>query len=134
MGEGCSAAVRTSALVVILRWPKRAIPSFPYGRTSILPSALQRTTFAHAQSANVGQASTNTHEVKSWMASNRQGPIVAAATCDGLIRHYFFEGFEYRLIACFLYFVHGINISVRQIKRCCGYSIFAERVDGILAP
>ena len=85
--------------------------------TSILPSALQRTTFAHAQSANVRQASTNTHEVKSWMASNRQGPIVAAATRDGLIRHYFFEGFEYRLIACFLYFVHGINISVRQIKR-----------------
>ena len=25
---------------VKVRWPKRAIPSFPYGRTSILPSAL----------------------------------------------------------------------------------------------
>ena len=24
----------------VVRWPKRAIPSFPYGRTSILPSAL----------------------------------------------------------------------------------------------
>ena len=111
-----------------LRWPKRAIPSFPYGRTSILPSALPY--FHRRFSTNLallcacakckrttGEASTNTHEVKRWMASNRQGPIVAAATRDGLIRHYFFEGFEYRLIACFLYFVHGINISVRQIKR-----------------
>ena len=92
-----------------------ALPYFHrHFHTSIGASS---TTFAHAQSANVRQASTNTHEVKSWMASNRQGPIVAAATRDGLIRHYFFEGFEYRLIACFLYFVHGINISVRQIKR-----------------
>ena len=37
-----------------LRWPKRAIPSFPYGRTSILPSALppyvHPQLFAHAQS------------------------------------------------------------------------------------
>ena len=32
-----------------VRWPKRAIPSFPYGRTSILPSALPR---FHTSSAN----------------------------------------------------------------------------------
>ena len=91
-------------------------------RPSILPSALPyfhrrfstnlALLFACAKcKRTTGEASTNTHEVKSWMASNRQGPIVAAATRDGLIRHYFFEGFGYRLIACFLYFVHGINIS-----------------------
>ena len=36
---------------------------------------------------------------------------------NSLIKAYFLEGYEYRLIACFLYFVDGISISVRQIKR-----------------
>ena len=34
-----------------------------------------------------------------------------------LITQYFFEGYEYCVIICFLYFVHGIRLSVRQLKR-----------------
>jgi len=34
-----------------------------------------------------------------------------------LITKYFFEGYEYSLIVCFLFFVHGISLSVRQLKR-----------------
>ena len=34
-----------------------------------------------------------------------------------LIKQYFFEGYEYCVIICFLYFVHGIRLSVRQLKR-----------------
>ena len=33
-----------------------------------------------------------------------------------LIKLYFYEGYEYSLIVCFLHFVHGINISIRQLK------------------
>ena len=36
---------------------------------------------------------------------------------DDLIKWYFFEGYEYGLIVCFLYFVHGISLSVRQLKK-----------------
>ena len=36
---------------------------------------------------------------------------------EDLIKMYFFEGYEYRVIACFLYFKHGITLSVRQLKR-----------------
>ena len=36
---------------------------------------------------------------------------------DDLIKEYFFEGYEYRVIICFLYFVHGVSISLRQLKR-----------------
>ena len=34
-----------------------------------------------------------------------------------LIKQYFFEGYQYSVIICFLYFVHGIRLSVRQLKR-----------------
>ena len=34
---------------------------------------------------------------------------------DDLIKEYFFEGYEYRVIICFLYFVHGVSISLRQL-------------------
>ena len=33
-----------------------------------------------------------------------------------LIKLYFYEGYEYSLIVCFLYFVHGISTSIRQLK------------------
>ena len=36
---------------------------------------------------------------------------------DELIKEYFLEGYEYRLIICFLYFVHGLTLSLRQLKR-----------------
>ena len=36
---------------------------------------------------------------------------------DDLIKEYFFEGYEYRVIICFLYFVHGVSISLHQLKR-----------------
>ena len=35
---------------------------------------------------------------------------------EDLIKQYFFEGYEYCVIICFLYFVHGIRLSVRQLK------------------
>ena len=33
---------------------------------------------------------------------------------DNLIKWYFFEGYQYRAIVCFLFFVHGVRISLRQ--------------------
>ena len=36
---------------------------------------------------------------------------------DDLIRQYFFEGYDYHLIICFLFFIHGITLSLRQLKR-----------------
>lgn len=36
---------------------------------------------------------------------------------DLLIMEYFFSGFPYNLILCFLCFVHGISLSLRQLKR-----------------
>ena len=36
---------------------------------------------------------------------------------DQLITLYFWEGFQYKAIICFLYFVHGIALSLRQLKR-----------------
>jgi hypothetical protein len=36
---------------------------------------------------------------------------------EDLIKQYFYEGYQYRAIVCFLYFVHGIRISHRQLKR-----------------
>ena len=43
--------------------------------------------------------------------------IIGADGRDLLIKCYFMLGYEYRLIICFLYFVHGISISLRQLKR-----------------
>ena len=34
-----------------------------------------------------------------------------------LIKQYFFEGYEYCVIIYFLYFLHGIRLSVHQLKR-----------------
>ena len=40
------------------------------------------------------------------------------ASCrDELIWKYFHLGYEYKLIVCFLYYVEGISISLRQLKR-----------------
>ena len=36
---------------------------------------------------------------------------------DDLIKLYFYEGYNYRLIICFLFFVHGISLSLRHLKR-----------------
>ena len=36
---------------------------------------------------------------------------------EDLIKWYFSEGYQYRVIVCFLYFVHGIRISLHQLKR-----------------
>ena len=36
---------------------------------------------------------------------------------DQLIAWYFSLGYSYKLIVCFLYFVHGISLSLRQLKR-----------------
>ena len=36
---------------------------------------------------------------------------------EDLIKQNFFEGYEHCVIICFLYFVHGIHLSVRQLKR-----------------
>ena len=36
---------------------------------------------------------------------------------DELIGAYFRLGYEYKLIVCFLHFKHGVNISLRQLKR-----------------
>ena len=40
---------------------------------------------------------------------------------DGLIIYYFSLGYSYRLIVCFLFFVHGILLSLRQLKRILSY-------------
>ena len=39
------------------------------------------------------------------------------ASRETLIRRYFEEGFEYRIILCFLYWIHGIVLSLRHLKR-----------------
>lgn len=36
---------------------------------------------------------------------------------DELVAHYFHEGYSYALIVCFLHYVDGITISLRQLKR-----------------
>ena len=36
---------------------------------------------------------------------------------DDLIKLYFYGGYNYRLIICFLFFVHGISLSLRHLKR-----------------
>ena len=36
---------------------------------------------------------------------------------EQLIHYYFLEGYTYRLILCFLLLVHGIPLSLRQLKR-----------------
>ena len=38
-------------------------------------------------------------------------------TRDALILRYFSLGYEYGLILCFLHFLHGVTISLRQLKR-----------------
>ena len=50
---------------------------------------------------------------------SRHGDSCFACTISGsdLIKQYFFEGYEYCVIICFLYFIHGIRLSVRQLKR-----------------
>ena len=44
-------------------------------------------------------------------------PACAADTRDDIIRVYFSRGYTYSLIVCFLQFVHGISVSLRQLKR-----------------
>ena len=39
------------------------------------------------------------------------------ASREDLIKRYFHSGYSYSLIACFLHFIHGITISLRQLKR-----------------
>ena len=41
----------------------------------------------------------------------------ALASRDALIQEYFHQGYPYTLILCFLYFVNGISLSLRQLKR-----------------
>ena len=36
---------------------------------------------------------------------------------ENLIAMYFSLGYSYNLIVCFLFFIHGISISLRQLKR-----------------
>ena len=38
------------------------------------------------------------------------------ATREQLITAYFSEGYSYPLIICFLFFEHGISLSLRQLK------------------
>ena len=44
-------------------------------------------------------------------------PACAASTRDDIIRHYFSCGYTYSLIVCLLHFVHGVTLSLRQLKR-----------------
>jgi len=46
-------------------------------------------------------------------------PALDSVMCprEVLIRRYFEEGYEYQIILCFLYWVHGISLSLRQLKR-----------------
>ena len=44
-------------------------------------------------------------------------PPCVFGTRDALVEHYFHLGYDYRLILCFLHFLHGISISLRQLKR-----------------
>ena len=41
----------------------------------------------------------------------------AHASRDSLIQDYFRQGYPYKLILCFLHFVHGISLSLRQLKQ-----------------
>ena len=43
--------------------------------------------------------------------------LAAGQTREQLIAAYFSEGYTYKLVICFLYFVHGVSISLRQLKR-----------------
>jgi len=41
---------------------------------------------------------------------------------DDLIKMYFFEGYEYRVIVCFLYFKHGISLCSSTQKAITGHA------------
>ena len=47
-------------------------------------------------------------------------PPCVFGTRDALVEHYFHHGYDYGLILCFLHFLHGISISLRQLKRRLG--------------
>lgn len=53
----------------------------------------------------------------SWAATPRPPAGELQGTRDSLIQHYFWEGYTYRLILYFPYFIHGISLSLRQLKR-----------------
>jgi hypothetical protein len=44
-------------------------------------------------------------------------PPCVLGTRDVLVEYYFNVGYDYGLIVCFLHFLHGITISLRQLKR-----------------
>ena len=48
---------------------------------------------------------------------------------DDLIKRYFYEGYEYRAIVSFLYFLHGLRISYRQLKRVLNKINLRRRVQ-----
>ena len=68
-----------------------------YCHTAILPYCLWR----------LRMRSIHYYTIDSTMANSR----------EDLIKLYFYEGYQYRAIVCFLYFVHGIRLSLRQLKR-----------------
>ena len=60
-------------------------------------------------------------QVRSKRSRHGMETVVSPALSRGLsredlIKQYFFEGYEYCVIICFLNFVHGIRLSVGQLK------------------
>ena len=46
---------------------------------------------------------------------------MAARARDEAISWYFSLGYSYKLIVCFLYYIDGVNLSLRQLKRILRY-------------
>ena len=96
-----------------LRKPIRAIPSWPifpsfrptillYYHSSILPSFHPAFVMCSYM----------------YLLSLMESPaLYRGVGRDDLIKLYFYEGYNYRLIICFLFFVHGISLSLRHLKR-----------------
>ena len=79
-----------------------------------------------ASKVNAGRAKLSRHGKEKmlpdvWLLLLGLIQIFPQAECsdtrDDIIQTYFSCGYSYNLIICFLYFVHGISIFLRQLKR-----------------
>ena len=103
-------------------------------RSSILVSfhlATQLIRFAHVlQCLSVSSLIDLTVVLK--IMSTLLSPAVIQGLCmsrNELIKLYFYEGYEYSLIVCFLHLVHGISISIRQLKCVLKSNLLCRKIS-----
>ena len=116
-----------------LRWPKRAIPSFPYGRTSILPSALPyfyrrfHTSILHPRTAKLVAHAQSMHIVfcSSAKCAQTSGSLAEPRLLGGG------EGLEIeRLVPCAIIPARRIRLQDFAESDCTRLFIFPQNRPG----